>query len=104
MQRGEIWWADLPAPVGSRPVIILTRDAVVNSIGSVVVAIVTRTVRGLSSEVRLNKAEGLPVPSVANFDNILTVPRARFVRRMGMCSRERTAEIDAAVMFALGLS
>ena len=43
MRRGEVWWATLPAPVGNRPVVILTRDAVLHSIGGIVVALVTRT-------------------------------------------------------------
>jgi mRNA interferase MazF len=50
MQRGEVWWAELPSPVNDRPVLILTRNAVINTIGSVVVALVTRTNRGLQSK------------------------------------------------------
>ncbi len=72
MKRGEIWWAELPAPVGNRPVIILTRDAVLENIGSIVVALVTRTIRQLPTEVVLGRRQGLPVPCVANLDNILT--------------------------------
>ncbi len=72
MRRGEIWWAELPAPVGSRPVIILTRDAVLENIGSIVVALVTRTIRHLPTEVVLGRPQGLPVFCVANLDNILT--------------------------------
>jgi mRNA interferase MazF len=45
VKRGEIWWAELPPPVGNRPVVILTRDAVLSTIGAVVVALVTRTLR-----------------------------------------------------------
>ena len=103
MQRGEVWWADLPAPVGPRPVVILTRDSVANTSGSVVVGLVTRTVRGMPTEVRLGRREGLPMPSVANLDNILTVPRARLIRHMGACSRQKISEIDAALKVALGL-
>jgi len=64
----------LPQPVGSRPVVILTRDAVLHSIDSVVVTLVTRTVRGLPTEVVLGRRQGLPARCVANLDNILTVP------------------------------
>jgi len=53
VKRGEIWWAELPPPVGNRPVIILTRDAVLENIGSIVVALVTRTIRQLPTEVVL---------------------------------------------------
>lgn len=73
MRRGEVWWAELPPPVGNRPVLVLTRDSVVNTIGAVVVALVTRTVRELPTEVVLGRRQGLPVRCVANLDNVLTV-------------------------------
>jgi len=59
------WWADLERPVKARPVVVLTRDQVVNSIVGVVVCIVTRTVRGLPSEVPLGRADGVRVAIVA---------------------------------------
>ena len=104
MRRAEVWWAELPPPVKSRPVVILTRDAVVNSIASLVVALVTRTIRGLETEVGLGRREGLPRPCVANLDNILTVPRGRLTRQMGALSQEKTKELDRAIMHALGVS
>ena len=103
MKRAEVWWVDLPSPVGSRPAVILTRDAVLDTIGSIVVAIVTRTDRGLDTEVRLGRREGLPRPCVASLDNILTVPRRRFVRLMGSLSREQVKELNAAIIMALGV-
>lgn len=103
MKRAEVWWVDLPSPVGSRPAVVLTRDAVLDTIGSIVVAIVTRTVRGLETEIRLGRREGLPRPCVATLDNILTIPRRRFVRLMGCLSREQVKELDAAIILALGV-
>lgn len=101
VKRGEVWWAELPPPVGDRPVVILTRDAVVNSIGGVVVVIVTRTVRQLPTEVVLGRQQGLPVQCVANFDNILTVPRDRLIRSMGACNARKIAEVNQAIKVAL---
>ena len=103
MRRGEIWWAELPPPVGSRPVVILTRDAVLHSIDGIVVTLVTRTVRGLPTEVRLGKKQGLPIASVANLDNILTVPRARLIKRMGACDAGKLIELSQAVRIAFDL-
>lgn len=103
MRRGEVWWAELPSPVGPRPVVILTRDQVLASIDSVVVALVTRTLRGVETEVRVGRREGLPSPSVINFDNLLTVPKRRLVRLMGACDKDRLAEIAHAVRFSLAL-
>lgn len=101
MRRGEVWWAELPQPVGSRPVVILTRDAVLNSIGSVVVTLVTRSIRGLPTEVVLGRRQGLPTKCVANLDNILTVPRERLKRLMGACNSAKLEELNQAVKTAL---
>lgn len=103
MRRAEVWWADLPPPAGSRPVVILTRDAVLSSIDSVVVALVTRTVRGLPTEVILGRRQGLPVRCVANLDNVLTVPRSRLKRLMGSCDAAKIEELDQAIKLALGV-
>ena len=51
MQRGEIWFVATPG--GDRPVLVLTRDPVADRIGTVVVAALTRTVRGIVSELEL---------------------------------------------------
>jgi mRNA interferase MazF len=104
VKRGEIWWAELPPPVGSRPVVILTRDAVLHSIGSIVVALVTRTVRDLPTEVELGRRQGVSTRCVANFDNLLTVPRDRLKRLMGACDGEKVAQINTAIKVALDVS
>jgi len=101
VKRGEVWWAELPPPVGSRPVIILTRDTVLDNIGGVVVALVTRTIRQLPTEVALGRRQGLPVPCVANLDNILTVPRQRLTRLMGACDASKLEELNLAIKAAL---
>jgi mRNA interferase MazF len=103
MRRAEVWWADLPAPVRPRPVVVLTRNAVVDTIGSLVVALVTRTVRGLPTEVSLGRQEGLPRPSVVNLDNILTVPRHRLLRPLGQLSRSKVEELNQAIKVSLGV-
>ena len=100
MKRGEVWWAELPPPVGSRPVVILTRDTVLQNIGAVVVALVTRTVRQLPTEIVLGRRQGLPVRCVANLDNVLTVPRHRFKRLMGACDADKISELNQAIKAA----
>lgn len=101
MRRAEVWWAELPPPVGNRPVVILTRDAVLNAIGSIVVTLVTRTVRGLVTEVDLGRRQGLPIRCVANLDNILTIPRDRLKRLMGACDAPKVEELNEAIKTAL---
>lgn len=100
MKRGEVWWAELPPPVGSRPAVILTRDAVLHSIGGIVIVLVTRTVRQLPTEVVLGRRQGLPVRCVANLDNVLTVPRQRLKRLMGACDAAKIAELNQAIKVA----
>lgn len=90
MQRGEVWFAATPG--GDRPVLVLTRDPVADRIGSVVVAALTRTRRGLVSELELTSADGVPTDSVVNFDNIHTIPRDLMRRRVAELSPPRMAE------------
>lgn len=91
MRRGEIWFA--AAPGGDRPVLILTRDPVADRIGSVVVAALTRTRRGLVSELELLASEdGVPTDCVANFDNLHTIPRDACRRRIAALSPSRMAQ------------
>ncbi len=91
MRRGEIWFAATPG--GDRPVLVLTRDPVADRIGAVVVAGLTRTVRGLVSELPLDPAvDGVPAECVVNFDNLHTLPREAFRRRVAALSPPRLAE------------
>ena len=53
MQRGEVWWAELPSPIGRRPVVLLSRDEAYAVRNAVTVAEVTSTVRGIPVEVEL---------------------------------------------------
>ena len=100
MQRGEIWFAATPG--GNRPVLVLTRDPVADRIGSVVVAALTRTRRGLVSELELNEADGVPTDSVVNFDNIHTIPRATFRRRVAVLRPARMEEVCRTLQAATG--
>ena len=91
MQRGEIWFAATPG--GDRPVLVLTRDPVADRIGSVVVAALTRTRRGLVSELELTAADdGVPSDCVVNFDNIHTIARDKCRRVVVMLKPDRLAE------------
>lgn len=100
MQRGEVWFAATPG--GDRPVLVLTRDPVADRIGSVVVAALTRTRRGLVSELELTPADGVPTTSVVNFDNIHTIPRDTFRRRVTALSPARMAEVCRTMQASTG--
>ena len=100
MQRGEVWFAATPG--GDRPVLVLTRDPVAERIGSVVVAALTRTRRGLVSELGLTTSDGVPTDCVVNFDNIHTIPRDAFRRRVATLSPARMAEACRALKASTG--
>ena len=100
MQRGEVWFVATPG--GDRPVLVLTRDPVADRIGSVVVAALTRTRRGLVSEMVLTEADGVPSDSVVNFDNLHTIPRETFRRRVAMLPPARLADMCRTLHAATG--
>ncbi|HTE85167.1 MAG TPA: type II toxin-antitoxin system PemK/MazF family toxin [Dehalococcoidia bacterium] len=101
MRRGEVWFAATPG--GDRPVLVLTRDPVADRIQSVVVAALTRTKRGLISELNLTAArDGVPTDCVVNFDNVHTVPRDAFRRRVAALSPARMAQACRILNDALG--
>jgi mRNA interferase MazF len=101
MQRGEIWFAATPG--GDRPVLVLTRDPVADRIGSVVVAALTRTRRGLVSELELTAPDdGVPSDCVVNFDNVHTISRQTFRRRVTSLSPARMAQACRTLRDAVG--
>jgi mRNA interferase MazF len=101
MQRGEVWFAATPG--GGRPVLVLTRDPVADRIGSVVVAAITRTERGLVSELRLTPdRDGVPTECVVNFDNLHTLPRGVFRRKVTKLGPATLAESCRVLSDATG--
>lgn len=101
MRRGELWFAATPG--GDRPVVVLTRDPVADRIGSVVVAALTRTRRGLESELPLTAIEDhIPSDCVINFDNIHTLPRSAFRRRIVGLSTVRLHQVCRTLRAATG--
>ena len=101
MRRGELWFAATPG--GDRPVLVLTRDPVADRIGAVVVAALTRTRRGLVSELELTAAEDhVPSDCVVNFDNIHTLSREAFRHRIIRLSPARMHQACRTLRTATG--
>jgi len=101
MRQYEIWWADLPFPVGRRPVLLLTRSAAYAYLNKVIVAEITTTIREIPQEVPVGEPEGL-APSVANFDNIHVVAKHLLSSRIGVLAAAREREVKRALGYALG--
>jgi len=103
MRRGEVWWAELPPPIGRRPAVLLSRDAAYRVRTSVTVAMVTRTIRVIPVEVVLGPEDGMPTQCAVNLDNILTIPKSRLTERITTLSTEKITAVTKAIVFALDL-
>ncbi|MBI5083136.1 MAG: type II toxin-antitoxin system PemK/MazF family toxin [Acidobacteria bacterium] len=101
MKQFEIWWANLPAPAGRRPVLLLSRDDAYQYLSKFVVAEITTTIRSIPVEVPLGRQEGLRQRCVANFDNIRTIARPCLEIRAGALTPARHAEAKRALGYAL---
>lgn len=101
MRQYEIRWAHMPAPIGRRPVLLLSRTAAYAYLNKVIAAEVTSTVRGIPQEVRLGTKEGLRRPSVANFDNVHVIAKALLGDRIGALDVSREPEVKRALGYAL---
>jgi len=103
MKRGEVWWADLPNPIGRRPVVLLSRDEAYNVRNAVTVAEVTTNIRKIPVEVLLSKEDGLPKSCAVNLDTIITIRKALLKERIGLLRQEKINAINYAIKFALAL-
>jgi mRNA interferase MazF len=83
--------------------VLLSRDGAYDVRELVIVAPVTSRVRKIPTEVTLGREDGLPRACVANLDTITTIPKSLLAQRLTSLSAERTAAIDRALRFALGL-
>ena len=94
-RQGEVWWADEREK--RRPVLVVTRSDVISKLSRVVVAPVTRTVRGLPTEIELDERDGLRERSAASFDNLRLVPTRSLTTRIGDAGAARRAQICRAL-------
>jgi mRNA interferase MazF len=103
MKRGDIRWYRFKAPDKKRPVVILTRDSILEYLGEVTVAPITSTMREIPSEVFLSEPDGMPMDCVINFDHIQTVSKNKIGPLITILSPERLKEVQEAVLFSLYL-
>ncbi|MCY3849974.1 MAG: type II toxin-antitoxin system PemK/MazF family toxin [Acidimicrobiaceae bacterium] len=102
--RNEIYWAELGTSAGRRPVCVVTRDAAASILTTVTCAQITRTIRGIRSEVEIGTEEGLPQPCVISCDSILSVPVGDLDPvPVGRLSEIKRAQLDQALRYALDI-
>jgi mRNA interferase MazF len=103
VKRGEVWWANLPAPAGRRPVVLISRNEAYRVRALVTIAPVTTRIRGIPVEVELGPKEGLPRKCVVNCDSLTTIPKNWLQSRIATLSPAKVQEINKAIKFALDL-
>ena len=112
MKRGEIWWADLPSPVGSgpgykRPVLVIQANPFnASRIATVIVAVVTSNLAlaDAPGNVRITKSEsGLPQPSVVNVSQLITLDRSILTIKVKVLSQAAMDKVDSGLKVVLGL-
>lgn len=100
-RRGELWWCELPE-IGSRPVVVLSRDVAIPRLGRALIAPCTTTIRGLPSEVVLEPGVD-PVPRLCavNLDSVESVSVGVLVSRLGRLGDERMRAVCDALSVAV---
>ena len=102
MRRGEIRWYTFRLPDKRRPVLILTRNDVIDRLNEIIVAPATRTIRGLTSEVVLTVDDGMPAACALNFDHVSLAQRSRIGPVLCDLLETRWAEVRDALLIACG--
>jgi mRNA interferase MazF len=94
-RQGDIWWAE--AEDKRRLVLVVTRSDAVPVLTWIVVAPVTRTVRGIPTEVALGPSHGLAVECAATFDNLQPIRRSSLTERAGQVGIDELGEVCRAL-------
>jgi mRNA interferase MazF len=112
MERGEVWWAHLPAPVASepgsnRPVLVIQSTAFNRShIRTIIVVVLTSNLRlsEAPGNVFLPAAEtGLPKDSVANVSQVITIDRSFLSEKCCKLPPHLVRSVDEGLRLALSL-
>ena len=103
MKHGEIRWYTFSKPDKKRPVLILTRNSVLEYLGEVTVAPITTTIRDIPSEVFLSQADGMPRDCAVNCDHLQTVAKGKIGPFITSLPRTKMAAVRQAICFALDL-
>jgi|SRR3990170_4457792 len=103
MKRGEVRWYKFKNPDKKRPVVILTRNSILEYLGEVTIAPVTSIIRDIPSEVLLSKDDGMQNDCAINCDHVQTVSKSNIGTLITTLSKDKLFEIRNAIFFALNL-
>ena len=88
LAQGDVWWAE--AEDKRRPVLVVSRTEAIPALTWILVAPVTRTIRGIPTEVSLDIDDGMPAPCVAVFDNLQPIRKSFLTEIVGSISQRRS--------------
>ncbi len=103
MKQGEIRWCKFMHPDKKRPVLILTRNSVLEYLEEVTIAPTTTTVRNIPSEVLLSKSEGMPQDCAVNCDHLQTVSKGKIGSLITSLHSSKLTDVGRAIRFALDI-
>jgi mRNA interferase MazF len=103
MKRGEIRWYKFKSPDKKRPVVILTRDSILEYLGEVTIAPITSTIRDIPSEVLLTRGDGMQNDCAINCDHIQTVSKGKIGSSITTLTQEKLKRLSKSIWFALNL-
>ena len=103
MKHGDIRWYKFVPPDKKRPVLILTRNSVLEYLGEVTIAPITTTVRDIPSEVLLSKADGMTRDCAINCDHMQTVSKAKIGPLITSLPPSKMVDVGRAIRFALDI-
>ena len=103
MKRGEIRWYQFLHPDKKRPVLILTRNSIIDYLNEITIAPITSTVRDIPSEVLLSENENMRNECAINFDHIQTVSKSKIGSLISELTPLKSSEVNEALKFALEL-
>ena len=103
MKRGEVRWYTFKSPDKKRPIVILTREAILEYLGEVTVAPITSTIRSIPSEVVLSSGDGMKNNCAINCDHIQTVSKSKVGSLITTLSNDKLIDLRSAICFALNI-
>jgi len=103
MKHGDIRWYKFVRPDKERPVLILTRDSVLEYLNEVTIAPITSAVRNIPSEVFLTKADGMLRECAVNCDHLQTVPKGKIGPLITSLLPARMVDVGQTIRFALDI-
>lgn len=112
VNRGEIWWADLPEPIGSspgyrRPVLIIQSNGYnKTALNTSIVALITTNINlaEMRGNILLEKHQSeLPKDSVVNVTRIFTLDKILLIEYVSTLSERKMEQIDKGLRLVLSL-